>query len=1383
MGPTATPRAKPLPAAPADLPSPPGPADGYVAVAPRVLRSGQVESVSLAVFQGDNPASDVVKVALLQDERSVAETTAQVTGRARVSLALPELAAGDYQLRVAGQTFAGQSAIRVEEGTILFVETDKPIYKPGQTVHIRVLGLDAALKPARGEAVVEVMDAKDIKVFKKVAPIDYWGMASVDLPLSTEPNLGVWKIQVTSGKRTAERDMRVERYVLPKYEVKVDLRKAWALASEPIAGTVAAEYSFGKPVKGELEIIALRYAGVWEEYARVTRPLDGKLAFDVPAVGYAAGSPVEGGMAEVRLDVKVREQATGYEETTSRLVTIAPAPIHLRVIPESSAFKPSLPFNLLVVAETPDKQPIDTTVQLSLSFQDANFGQPKQETHRVATRNGVGSLQVTPPPDAVSLTVSPATNGSDGAGAMATVRAGFSPSGAFIHVEQLTQGPLKVGDTVRFKAHATREVVNFYYEVIARGSVVFSEVAHTPEIVVELTPAMAPEARLLVYQLLQNGEVAADYLPFKVQADYPQRVEARFEKPEVRPGEELDVLITTEGAARIGLAAVDRSVFILAENRLNLQQVFDELERLYMEPRAELHEVEPIGLWQPVMLPGARETFQEAGVVVLSNRQIPEGKRLEPFGTGGGAAAEGDAAGGVVTVEAAAAAGPAAAPAAAVGQAEPQRVRQFFPETWIWATMDADASGRAARRVTAPDSITTWKLRAVSLSKEKGLGIGEAELRVFQPFFVTVDLPYAAVRGEQFPVRVALYNYQPVEQEFTVELDAGDWFELLGPSMQTVSVAPNSVGAAAFPIRSSALGVRALKVTARGGQAADAIVKELIVEPEGVQREVVENLVLAPGVARSLQPAVPPDAVPGSARAYIALTGNVLAQAIEGLEKLLQRPFGCGEQNMILFAPNVFVTRYLKATRQLKPEVMAKAEKLMLTGYQRELIYRRAEGSFSAFGESDAQGSLWLTAFVLKTFAQARDIIFVDDSVLTSAATWIKSHQNGDGSFDPFGFVHHEDLLGGLSGKTALSAFVAIALREARDDATARRAGTYLEAQLDATEEPYAVAIVAYALALLQSSRAQVAHDKLMKLARETDEGLFWGASEAPAPPVPAGSDWPMERAPEHSAVIETTAYAALALLERGDMLNAGKAVRWLAAQRNAYGGFGSTQDTIVALQAMAAAASRGRADIDTAVTLSAGAWRKEIRIDAGNADVLQVVEAPADQPLTVEGRGKGQVMAQWVQRFNLPAAAEQERSVFKLDVRYDTQQVAVDDLLHVAATIKFTPPQLDGSGDIRAGMVVLDVAVPTGFEPVAESIDAAVKREAKIKRFDVAGRKVIFYVEDMLPDEELRLQFDARALYPVRARAVASQVYSYYRPAWKAEHLGAEVLVGIGRA
>ena len=83
-----------------------------------------------------------------------------------------------------------------------------------------------------------------------------------------------------------------------------------------------------------------------------------------------------------------------------------------------------------------------------------------------------------------------------------------------------------------------------------------------------------------------------------------------------------------------------------------------------------------------------------------------------------------------------------------------------------------------------PDSITTWMLRAVAISKEKGLGVAEDSLTVFQPFFLTIDLPYSAIRGEEFPVQVAIYNYLDETQSVQVDIEKSAWFDLLDESDQ-----------------------------------------------------------------------------------------------------------------------------------------------------------------------------------------------------------------------------------------------------------------------------------------------------------------------------------------------------------------------------------------------------------------------------------------------------------------------------------------------------------------------------------------------------------------------------------------------------------------------
>ena len=63
-----------------------------------------------------------------------------------------------------------------------------------------------------------------------------------------------------------------------------------------------------------------------------------------------------------------------------------------------------------------------------------------------------------------------------------------------------------------------------------------------------------------------------------------------------------------------------------------------------------------------------------------------------------------------------------------------------------------------------------------------------------------------------------------------------------------------------------------------------------------------------------------------------------MGMSIQGLGSLLRMPYGCGEQNMINFAPSIFIMDYLKATNQVTPKVKAKALKVMESGTSRRDI-------------------------------------------------------------------------------------------------------------------------------------------------------------------------------------------------------------------------------------------------------------------------------------------------------------------------------------------------------------------------------------------------------------------------------------------------------------
>lgn len=163
---------------------------------------------------------------------------------------------------------------------------------------------------------------------------------------------------------------------------------------------------------------------------------------------------------------------------------------------------------------------------------------------------------------------------------------------------------------------------------------------------------------------------------------------------------------------------------------------------------------------------------------------------------------------------------------------------------------------------------------------------------------------------------------------------------------------------------------------------------------------------------------------------HLSTLGDIMGGTVKNLDSLIRIPYGCGEQNMLNFVPNIVVLDYLKATDQLTQDVESKAKKYMEAGYQRELSYKHKDGSFSAFGERDKNGSTWLTAFVARSFGQAAKHIDVEESVIDEALNWLRKVQAPNGSFPEVGVVSHTDMQGGAGQGVALTAYVLVAFVE-----------------------------------------------------------------------------------------------------------------------------------------------------------------------------------------------------------------------------------------------------------------------------------------------------------------------------------------------------------------
>ncbi|XP_026054591.1 complement C3-like [Carassius auratus] len=163
-------------------------------------------------------------------------------------------------------------------------------------------------------------------------------------------------------------------------------------------------------------------------------------------------------------------------------------------------------------------------------------------------------------------------------------------------------------------------------------------------------------------------------------------------------------------------------------------------------------------------------------------------------------------------------------------------------------------------------------------------------------------------------------------------------------------------------------------------------------------------------------------------------------QAISGdfMGRFIVQPSGNGEQNMMYMTLPVIATHYLDSTSQWETvgiERRNEAVNYINTGYQRQLGYRKSDGSYAAW--TNRPSSTWLTAYVVKVFSMAYDSAFIEEDMLCSALKWLILHkQTQDGSFKEDSAVIQGEIQGDIQSKDAdasLTAFVVIAMQEARE--------------------------------------------------------------------------------------------------------------------------------------------------------------------------------------------------------------------------------------------------------------------------------------------------------------------------------------------------------------
>ncbi|ULU14319.1 hypothetical protein L3Y34_016681 [Caenorhabditis briggsae] len=233
------------------------------------------------------------------------------------------------------------------------------------------------------------------------------------------------------------------------------------------------------------------------------------------------------------------------------------------------------------------------------------------------------------------------------------------------------------------------------------------------------------------------------------------------------------------------------------------------------------------------------------------------------------------------------------------------------------------------------------------------------------------------------------------------------------------------------------------------------------------------------------------------------------------------------------------------------------------------------------------------------------------------------------GAFAERGEVHHKDMQGGAQdGGVALTAFVLISILE--NGMENGKAVAYLEKHLDEISgNAYTMSVVAYALQLAKSKQAGKAFEMLKKhkVVEKSGDVKFASASKKTEKPKEARAYLFQARPVD----IETTSYAVLSYLSQNQTSEALSIIRWLVSQRNELGGFTSTQDTVMALQALSAYAAVTYSDRHSSqLTIQNGKHSHSFDVNTRNAIVLQSYQLSALNDLvSIQANGTGVVFAQ----------------------------------------------------------------------------------------------------------------------------------------------------------
>ncbi|CAN2390047.1 alpha-2-macroglobulin-like, partial [Pristimantis euphronides] len=478
--------------------------------------------------------------------------------------------------------------------------------------------------------------------------------------------------------------------------------------------------------------------------------------------------------------------------------------------------------------------------------------------------------------------------------------------------------------------------------------------------------------------------------------------------------------------------------------------------------------------------------------------------------------------------------------------------------------------------------------------------------------------------------------------------------------------------------------------------------------------------------------------------------GDLLANVAFNFDRLINLPDGCGEQNLDKIFRLVAILNYLKSIEELTPDKKAKILEELVKAYQKQLTFKYKDGSYSLFPGDSV--NIWLTASIFRAFSDSQDWIYIDEKHIQEAVNWLQTVQLPSGCFRNEGRHFNNKLE--ADNEVVVTAFIVISMLEhktAYNGSIVEDALTCLRKSVADDGSVYSQALLAYAFTLSgdHELRDQILK-KLDEKAIKKDGFKHWDIDCGRSGEIVAASYILL-------AVLSDKRTPATKRLEGSvDIFH------WLVTHQTPNGGFYSTQDTNMAIQALAKyAAAIKHMKGDSTVTIRAeSGFEKIVHLDKSNSLLIKTVDLPhVPGEYTVGVTGNGLVYLQSHLHYNaLPDPSE--RGHFSLNV--STEPSVCTHETHRKFDVHM---DVSYSGKRKnTNMVVILIEPLSGHLPNKASVKK-LKNNPAVKRTEIWAKKISIYLDKVTHTTEslvfsLEQETNVENLQPATIT-----VYDYYDP------------------